>query len=74
MPPVTPDARILFAIDKLEQSLVALRADRQEDVLLRTKIEEAIEIGYEVAYSRVVRCRPATAIVLRISGHRRLRS
>ena len=64
MLPATPDSRILFAIDKLEQSLVTLRSDRHDEALLRTKIEEAIETGYEVAYSRPSRRRPATAEVL----------
>jgi hypothetical protein len=70
LPPVTPDPRLLFAIDKLEQSLVTLRADRHEEALLRTKIEEAIKIGYEFAYSRPGRRRPATAILLGFSDRR----
>jgi len=64
MLPATPDSRILFAIDKLEQSLVTLRSDRHDEALLRTKIEEAIETGYEVAYSRPSRRRSTTAEVL----------
>lgn len=52
MPMATPDPRLLFAIDKLEQSLVMLRTDRPDEAALRKKIEEAIEAGHDVAYSR----------------------
>jgi hypothetical protein len=48
-----PDPRILFAIDKLQQSLVSLSDGDSDEVRLRIKIEEAIETGYQVAYSRV---------------------
>lgn len=61
-PHAQPDPLLLWTIDKLEQSLVVLRTSREEDVLLRTKIEEAIEIGYEVAYSRAAARSPAGKI------------
>ena len=66
----TPDPRLLFAIDKLEQSLVTLRSDRPDEAMLRTKIEEAIETGYEVAYSRPSR-RSYAVGVLRFPDRRR---
>ena len=67
----TPDPGLLHAIDKLEQSLVTLRTDRQDEALLRTKIEEAIETGYEVAYARPSR-RSAMATVLGFLDRRRV--
>lgn len=75
MLPAVPDPRLLFAIDKLEQSLVTLRSDRHDEAVLRTKIEEAIETGYEVAYSRPARRRhSAPAKVLGFPDRRRPRS
>jgi hypothetical protein len=68
----TPDPGLLHAIDRLEQSLVALRTDRQDEALLRTKIEEAIETGYEVAYARRSRSRSANATVLGFFDRRRI--
>lgn len=70
MPPAIPDPRFLFAIDKLEQSLVTLREDRPDEALLRKKIEEAIEAGYEAAYFRPSR-RSSTAKVLGFPNRRR---
>lgn len=52
MPTDKSRPRLLFAIDKLEQSLVILRPEQRDEGLLRSKIEEVIETGYEMTYSR----------------------